>query len=919
MIELHLRPCAFAKENVSSMKLGRLLLVAMFASIMLLPAVMVGFVLSTPLQPAQANEPANVAVVGSTRAPAVLSALQLDESSISLTILGSISDALGVANVETIIIVDTQLSSTEIASLYTFVSNGGGLFIFLGPQMTTNGSGLQGLGVTVSDVMTSFSSKWGAVVRMMNTTHPLMTYDWASAPVSKNMTILPQLTSQTQVLLANDTGLDGGAPVLTDTSIGLGHIIVFTPWVTMDNVGDVAQTNNELVLWPYFNYFVYSTSRYLSSKTIYTYAEWSYSPVPHEQQQIIIGIIVGAIAVLTVLAYRSMKKKSKEHVEILTEIERAELLVKIEEKIDDWEDIGLHRQVGGFLIQLFITLLIVIPRVVLSIMIYPRFIMPFPTAAGWYSFSVNLFLGLWTVFDLGTSVALAKYFAEYRVTKPEEAIKYAQIFVWFQCFTGVVQISLVAFVGSIVFPHTYLAHLSYVFIAHSLFQFPGFTLLFIHVFRGMNRIDYQQIVNILYYAVFNIVAPYAMILIFRWWGTQNPIFGEALGGAIGQAVGMYFTEWLTFAVSIYLFKKLGFKPMTLFRVDFRSEQIKKALKFGAKWAFGASIVPIVWTYQMILVSTHLLNWSALQGQFQLAWDLAIMVSVVGLFMESMLGGISEAHSHVKKRLTELYTVEGLKWGAFFVFWLVSSLAAVGPRAILGAAGSDWAYAAVLFQFFLIFQIMGFWSWLGDWVFAGAERTGLAAGVWILEQSIRAVAMTYFVITAPVVFGIYLGGMPGIIIGYCVGLFVKNIAVWYLIRKYIAAPKFYVWQTYIGPALAAVVNYILLEMLSRLLWGGIDDIGSSALLFFIGVLPSLYIYSFVSGLSGTWDDNTLNEFKRASRMVRIRGLGWLSRRFYGSVALGARISPLHNRFPIDIYDEAMQEAKELTLAKKQLVI
>ncbi|MHA1216394.1 MAG: hypothetical protein ACTSPX_03615, partial [Candidatus Thorarchaeota archaeon] len=126
-------------------------------------------------------------------------------------------------------------------------------------------------------------------------------------------------------------------------------------------------------------------------------------------------------------------------------------------------------------------------------------------------------------------------------------------------------------------------------------------------------------------------------------------------------------------------------------------------------------------------------------------------------------------------------------------------------------------------------------------------------------------------------------------------------------------------SYIGPALAAVANYAALEFISRLIWGGVNDIVTSALLFFLGTLPSLYLYSFVSGLTGTWDDRTMSEFKRASAMVRIRGIGWLARRFYGSVALGARISPLHNRFPIDIYDEAMAEAEELTREKKRLVI
>ncbi len=900
---------------------SQILLASMFIMIMLLPGVVMASIFMGPNQPLQAPTQAHVAVIGGDQAPSIITALQLDSSAISASQFRDIASvASSSSDIDALLLIDTPIGPSDIVFLQSFLSAGNGLMIFLGPRMTANGTGFQELGITTNNNLGMNTGQGNVITRMVNVSHPVMGFDWSSAPPTDRITILPSLGSDAQILLANDTGFGTyGSPLLVSVKTGAGEILVFTPWLTYNATADEPQVNNELTLWPYYNYFIYSSSVYLSGMSPYTYAEWAYSPVPHAQQQFIIGIIVFAIGALTVASYRSMKRKSARDRQVLTEIERAELLVESEEKIDEWEEIGMHRQLGGFLIQLFVTLLLVIPRVVLAIMIYPRFIMPFPQAAGWYSFSVNLFMGLWTVFDLGTSVALAKYFAEYRISQPEEAIKYVQIFVWFQCITGVIQITLVAFLGSILFPHTYLAHLSYVFIAHSLFQFPGFTLLFIHVFRGMNRIDYQQLLTIGKYIIFDTLAPYTLILLFRWWGAQHPVFGEALGAAIGQAIGSYVSEWMVFGISIVLFRRLGLKTGTLFRIDFGMEQVKKSLKFGAKWTVGAAAVPLVWFYQMLLISTHLLNWSALQGQYQLAWDLAIMVSIVGLFMEGMLGGVSEAYSHAKQKLVELYTAQGLKYGAFFVFWLVSILAAVGARAILGAAGEDWAYAAVLLQFFLIFQILGFWSWLGDWMFAGAERTGLAAAVWILEQSIRAVAMTYFVVTEPVIFGIYLGGMPGIIIGYCVGLAIKDIAAWVLIRRMIAAPKFYFWQTYVGPAIAAVINYAALEWISRLIWGGVGDILTSALLFFLGTLPSLYLYSFLSGLSGTWDDRTMTEFKRASEMVRMRGIGWLARRFYGSVALGARISPLHNRFPIDIYDEAMAEAEELTREKKRLVI
>ncbi len=894
----------------------------MFLGILVLPGVILGIVIASPTSPSQVENVVMVGVVGSEKAPTVLTSLRLDSESVSVSEYDSVSQALNGPSIDVLVLLDTPLGSQSLPEIESFVSAGGGLMVFLGPAMTANSTGMSELGITTNNNLQEsvFRESANIVTRTVATEHSLLSFDWSSAPPAEKIALLPALDSGAETLLANDTGFGTyGAPLLVHREVGDGAVLVYTPWLTLNSAEGETQINRELTLWPYYNYFMYKSARYLAEQDAYTYAEWTYSPVPHVEQQVIIGLIVLVIGISTAASYRTVKKRSRREAEVLTEIERAELLVEVEEEVSEWEEIGMHRQLGGFLIQLFITLLIVLPRVVLSIMIYPRFIMPFPQAAGWFSFSVNLFLGLWTLFDLGTSVALAKYFAEYRVTRPEEAVKYAQIFVWFQCITGVVQITAVAFFGSILFPHTYLAHLSYVFIAHSLFQFPGFTLLFIHVFRGMNRIDMQQIINILYYAVFNIVGPYFMILVFRWLGSQNPIFGEALGGAIGQAVGSYLTEWMTFGVSIYLFKRLGFSPSTLFRVDFDSEQVRKALRFGAKWTVGAAAVPLVWFYQMLLVSTNLLNWSALQGQYQLAWDLAIMVSVVGLFMEGMLGGISESFSHAKEKLTELYTAQGLKYGAFFVFWLISVLAAIGPRAILGAAGPNWAYAAHLLWFFLLFQLMGFWSWLGDWMFAGADRTGLAASVWILEQGVRAIAMTWFVITEPVVLGIYLGGMPGIIVGYCIGLFIKDIVAWILIRREISAPKLYTWQSYIGPALAALINFGILEVLSRLIWGGVNDLLTSALLFFIGTLPSLFVYSFFSGLTGTWDDRTLKEFRRASDMVRMRGIGWLARRFYGSIALGAKLSPLHNRFPIDIYDEAMAEAEELTKEKKQLVI
>lgn len=51
----------------------------------------------------------------------------------------------------------------------------------------------------------------------------------------------------------------------------------------------------------------------------------------------------------------------------------------------------------------------------------------------------------------------------------------------------------------------------------------------------------------------------------------------------------------------------------------------------------------------------------------------------------------------------------------------------------------------------------------------------------------------------------------------------------------------------------------------------------------------------------------------------KGVGVFSRAMYWCTEKGVKISPIHGRFPISIYQEAAAEAESLTEDKKQLVI
>jgi hypothetical protein len=88
---------------------------------------------------------------------------------------------------------------------------------------------------------------------------------------------------------------------------------------------------------------------------------------------------------------------------------------------------------------------------------------------------------------------------------------------------------------------------------------------------------------------------------------------------------------------------------------------------------------------------------------------------------------------------------------------------------------------------------------------------------------------------------------------------------------------------------------------------------------LGIFVFVFFYAFLDGFLGGYDDNTLEEFKRAASMVTTRGIRALPKTMYKLAKFGSKISPFHNKYKIDIYEEAMKEAYDLTLEKRILKI
>ncbi len=872
-----------------------------FFQVVLISFILVSTSFSSIYSVEGANNKSNILFVAPTLENAIQSRFQLDPQ-FNITFVSQLNN-VSLNNFDSLVLFDyVPRSISEIQAITSFsggiaffngvnVAQNTSLFVSMGLTTSANGTIISSLALPVPNDKLSNASivseiQWNSVVRICNFTD-----------ISISGDVLVKTSSE---------GKYSNIPLITQIDRGKFIVVNFLP-----SYND----NSELIQWPYFNYLLYLIMTSINTIHPLSYADWQYSPVPHKEATIFLGLVVLLISLLTIGVFIYAKRYSKSHPIHDKELKEMSKDVK-EDK--DWEDVGMHRQLAGFFVQLFIGLLIILPNVVMTSLVFPLFVLPSPQAAGFYDFTVHFFEALWLFFDVGTSVVLVKFFSQHRVKNPQQAVKYVQIFIYYQMISGILQLFLISFLGSMIFPHTFLAHLSWMFVTHAFFQWPSFFLVFMLMFQAMNRHDLFQILNILIYAVLNITVQYAVIIIFRFTLGKNPVFGDGLAGAIGYSVGNYVNQVIAFLIGLWLFKRQHFSLKTIFRIDFSWTEIKESLKFGFKWMIGNILPPLGWFIQMYLLSIFLPNYTEQQGYFSIAWNFALIVMIAGLFAQSILPGVSESYHAKKPTLTRYYTVNALKWSAYFDWFFVAALLAVGPRFIIGGAGIKWADAAIIIRWILLFHFLGYFSWIGDWLFAGSDRPGWAAISWTIEQVLRAALLFFFVRNYQFFTIHFKSPMVAVMFAYIPALIIKNIFMWWGIRRdefFKFSWKDLYYQGLIAPFTAAVALFGVLDLLFMVIWQG--EIITSVVILVIGVIGGLYIFAFFDGLIGGFDDNTLAEFKRSVNMVK--GVGFMAKPLYKVTEWGAKLSPLHNKFPIKIYDQAIKEAEEITKEKAKLII
>ncbi|HEX9019284.1 MAG TPA: hypothetical protein VF806_08860, partial [Anaerolineaceae bacterium] len=663
--------------------------------------------------------------------------------------------------------------------------------------------------------------------------------------------------------------------------------------------------NDQFRDWGYYNYLVYNLVTRAAGRQPQSFGDYPASPVPHPAQRLALYAMLALMLVLSLIAYLLVRRYSLAHPELLNTLVRNREAFSAREAGTDWEQIGFHRPLGGFMFALIAGIFLFIPLTVYQDLILPVYILPSAQALGIYGRVAAFFPIVWGLFDMGTSVAHMKYFSEYRVRNPQRAVQYAQFFVWWQALTGAVQVALVVGIAGTFLPRSVYALYTWAVITHTLIQIPGFYRLFTDAFSGIQRSDYGTILDIGINLVFPMVAQIAIVSLMVWWGRNHPVFGLAMGGVFGLGLAAYASELMSFLFGWYLYRRLGYNPRLLMMAHFSKEVVWESLKYGFFLFLSGLVGGLGSSINVLVIQSRLLNNNEVLGNMSLAGSFVFAFTVFQSLTGAMMPSISEAISNGRKILAQYYAASGYKYGGMVNGFLCSILLAVADRFIIGSSGPSFARAAIYVIPMLAAGAMNFATWNADAVMYGAGKPRWVTTLALIDLFLG-VGLSYALVDRFQVYGLL--AVPFITVPIRIGL------GYFLNHRFCFPQRFYFWQTLAAPILAGAVHFLVVRSVTGLLWR--NDELSSVLILVVALIPSYPLYALLYGLFGGWDVNTLEVFDRGTRLTAF--MRPFARLFYISTAFGARISPLHNRFPFTNHTAAMAEAQSLTTERVSLV-
>ncbi|MDO8433621.1 MAG: hypothetical protein Q7S58_14545 [Candidatus Binatus sp.] len=872
----------------------------------------------------------------------VLTRLQLDPATHRVTTLGAAATAVVQDNLPAV--------GPELDALKARVKSGMGVLLILGRhtepaalESLTDGIVKQAGIVDVAHGPTHDREleRLAAVINYIGPpADPLRTnVSWLSAVRVHERSLLDINGAEVLVRTNGYGPVKPGTPILLRVKSGAGTIYVLNVWLRQGDQslriasmiamlkGIEGAENYDFQRWPYFNWLLYGMTRTAAGVAPIAYGEWIAAPVPDRPQARILAWIFLTMFAVFLTAFLIVRRYSMRHPELLDRFYRpsvqpvprpaslgaAAAPVKIDSETPAdrgdprWEIVGFHRPLSGFFYNYLLSLFIMIPlNFAVTFYIERTFVNPFLEARGAWAAVVQFMLIFFTLLDLGTSQAMVKYFAEYRLTDPGRAITFAQFFIWFHALAGMFQIAALGLVAAVWMPHTAMAYLAWFVILHTLIQFPGFISIFFSLFRALQRFDYAQLLIVLTY-VLNPVIQMICGIYMRHWGLMHPVFGEGMGVVFGFAIGGVIANLFMGLFCSIFYEKMGFNLVTIFLAHFDRETIKKSIVYGAKLTGGQAAVAISWGLVPVLMAILLPNFLELNEIFLLTFVFSFAYLETGAYIfTTLMPSISEAYSQAKLALTRRYLDQGLRWAIMVCSMLGGAFIAFSDVFIKGLLPPQFVRAATVMWLMHLWRLADFTTRLPDQVFQGVGRTGTFTWTSLLEHTSR-VVLTWYMLK--------WYGFEGVFYAFLISSVMRGLVAWPLMGYLVAWPAISWWQTIFNPALAAIGNYAIMRAFALAVWRGPGHVASAWLVVLVSLIGSLPVYMLLSGLLG-WDRASLAEFRDAAELVPAP-FGGIARMAHSLVEWGSKLSPLNDRFPGNLVEEAAAESGELTALKAEL--
>lgn len=608
-----------------------------------------------------------------------------------------------------------------------------------------------------------------------------------------------------------------------------------------------------------------------------------------------------------------------------TQISRKELRLQKKAEIEkeakkDWATVGWHRPLAGFWFNYVLILFIALPGVIILGVVIPA-IMPFPEAMGYANVITAYLMPIYLFADFGIKESIGRYISQYSETQPRRAMKYMSFFFYYQMFTGVLQVTLISWLAVTIIPRTNVGYASWLFLGFIMIQWPGTPGLFLTALNGFHQFDKGNIITLIQNVAIQSATQVGFILLGRWIGMRNPEIGELLGASWGFLVGTYLDDIIAIFVGAALFNRV-LKPFQIslkeaFYTAFDKEIMKEVLLYGGKvLPSGLSYVGVSALITSMLVN-WLFNYATWMGVYSIASGIVGALSISFSSMEPL----SEAYNNNKKHLALYYIRSQFQWwgilsiGVFMapILYLIPSIVALAAPEYSPIV---WMVFPLFFGGFILFP-----SLFGGIICQACNIPEHATYCNFIEQGTR--LLTYLVVLAPWGFRVWFGD-EAVIFGWLFaeapGYAAKGFYAWFVIKKKLF-PNVKIeiawYRTFIVPAICMIPMFplsIAMRALFVVVFNAniIAGFGLAAgyLILLLYGFPIFYILPLY-GFLGGWDDQALEDFRRA---VRMSGPSrFLVGLLYRGTRWGYDHSPLKGKFPIS-NDLAMAEAKQLTDAR-----